>query len=160
MDKKKRKPGAGRKPAPPDFHRHGILVSDDVYKHLDRFGNASKEIERIGRLDMAEKIEITFGQDLDAFLGRDDDAIAMIDIEKSKVCYKQAICGAIAKVYPELAVEFVWGGGSNFSDAEYADPDTYADIQGVVREIAGRIYNLGHFWVYRSGHRGKMIIGS
>ena len=54
IEKRKRKPGAGRKPAPPDFHRHGILVSDAVYNHLDRFGNASKEIERIGRLDMEE----------------------------------------------------------------------------------------------------------
>ena len=94
---------------------------------------------------MAEKIEITFGQDLEAFLGRDDDAIAMIDIEISKVCYERSICGAIAKVYPELAVEFVWGGGSNFREAEYADPIAYIDIQGVVRAITDRVYNLGNF---------------
>ena len=54
MDKKKRKPGAGRKPAPPDFNRHGILVSDPVYNHLNRFGNASAEIERSTRKDMEE----------------------------------------------------------------------------------------------------------
>ena len=98
---------------------------------------------------MTEKIEITFGEDLDGFLGYDADAIALVDIEASKDAYEQAVRKAIAESYPELGVNFAWGDDSNFSDAEYADPDTYADIQSVLEEIAERIYSLQQFWVYR-----------
>lgn len=57
--------GGGRKPAPPTFRRHGILVSDDAWNLLveQGDGNASRGLEKLAQRQLAtQRQEIAPGQ--------------------------------------------------------------------------------------------------
>ena len=92
---------------------------------------------------MTEKQKITIGEDLDGFLGYDSDAIAQIDIEASQANYETNLCKAIHEWYPDLVIEFAWGGSSNYSGFEGDEDELQSDLE----MFEDRVYNLQDFWV-------------
>lgn len=93
---------------------------------------------------MSEKIEITIGEYLDGFLGYDSDTIALVDIEASQKKYCDILRVEIRKIYPNLDVNFVWGGQTHLDDLEDVDI-----AQWELDSIEEEVYNNGEFWVYK-----------
>jgi hypothetical protein len=98
---------------------------------------------------MTEKFEITIGEDLDGFLGYDQSAIDQIEIEESKENYEVAVRKQIKSIYPDLTVEFAWGGSSHYSAPIDLEPETYGDLQADLEMIEERVYNMQDFWAIK-----------
>lgn len=96
---------------------------------------------------MTTKQTITFGQDLDGFLGYDPQSIATIDVEASQANYERKIAKRIHEIYPQLTVEFAWNGNSRYS--YLMDEPEYASLQDDLEMITDQVYGLQDFWVYK-----------
>lgn len=119
----------------------GLTMSEIVSTAIDRM--YTEEIK------MLEKIEITIGEDEESFLGNDPAAIAQVDIEASKENFEKALRKEIRRRYPDLVVNFAWGGNSDYAWLmdRANDREEYKYLQDDLEEIGDRIYNQQDFWV-------------
>ena len=94
---------------------------------------------------MTEKHTIVLGEDEDSFLGYDPSASEIIDIPASKIKYMEMVTKKIQGVYPELIIEFNWGGSSNWAWLE--QEEGYELLGYDLEDLESEVYNNGEFWV-------------
>lgn len=98
---------------------------------------------------MVAKITLEIHEDLDGFLGCDDENIDRIDIKASQAGYEKRVLTILNEWLPEYNFEFVWDQNRNYSLGQIDNPTEEMTVQDLMEMAVERAYNMQDFWVMK-----------